>query len=398
MNNLDLLEKMKIEIKQKMADAIKNGDEKAFAEAFNEFCDFLQQMVMGEAEGLIQLANNQILAGRGARALTSEETEYYQKIIEAMKSPNPKQALAVIDDALPETIIEAVFEDIIEAHPLLDAIDFRDTGALTEIIVSVLDGRQLAHWGKLCDDIIKQLSAGFTTINLAQNKLSAFIPVCKAMLDLGPRWLDRYVRAHLSEAIFNGLEKAIIDGSGLDQPVGMRRDPNSALDPQDGYSLQRILPLEEITPETYGPIITELTEAPTGLQRVVREVVFIVSPKDYFSKIFPATSYRLPGSGEWAKDIFPFPTRLIQSVYVPEGEAVIGIGRRYFMGIGTSKGGKIEYSDEYRFLEDERVYLIKLYGDGKPLDSTSFLRLDISNLKPTPIKVKVVNADEFPTT
>ena len=31
MNNLDLLEKMKIEIKQKMADAIKNGDEKAFA-------------------------------------------------------------------------------------------------------------------------------------------------------------------------------------------------------------------------------------------------------------------------------------------------------------------------------------------------------------------------------
>ena len=89
---------------------------------------------------------------------------------------------------------------------------------------------------------------------------------------------------------------------------------------------------------------------------------------------------------------------MIQSVYVPEGEAVIGIGRRYFMGIGTSKGGKIEYSDEYRFLEDERVYLIKLYGDGKPLDSTSFLRLDISNLKPTPIKVKVVNADESPTT
>ena len=128
----------------------KTVTKKLLLEAFNEFCDFLQQMVMGEAEGLIQLANNQILAGRGARALTSEETEYYQKIIEAMKSPNPKQALAVIDDALPETIIEAVFEDIIEAHPLLDAIDFRDTGALTEIIVSVLDGRQLAHWGKLC--------------------------------------------------------------------------------------------------------------------------------------------------------------------------------------------------------------------------------------------------------
>ena len=54
------------------------------------------------------------------------------------------------------------------------------------------------------------------------------------------------------------------------------------------------------------------------------------------------------------------------------------------------KGGKIEYSDHYHFLDDERVYLTKLYGDGKPLDSTSFIVLDITNLAPTPKKVLVV--------
>ena len=52
------------------------------------------------------------------------------------------------------------------------------------------------------------------------------------------------------------------------------------------------------------------------------------------------------------------------------------------MGLGTSKGGRIEYSDEYRFLEDERVYLTKLYGNGMPLDSRSFRRLDITDLRP----------------
>ena len=52
------------------------------------------------------------------------------------------------------------------------------------------------------------------------------------------------------------------------------------------------------------------------------------------------------------------------------------------MGLGTSKGGKVEYSDEYHFLEDERFYLTKLYGNGMPLDSRSFRRLDITDLRP----------------
>lgn len=382
MKNIDVLNQKKADIMVKMNQAITEGNEEEFTTAFNEFTELLQEAVMAEAKGLIQAADNQVLAGRGVRALTSKETKYYQKLIEAMKSPSPKQALTEVDLVLPETVIDAVFEDITESHPLLDAINFQPTGALIEIIVSTLDGRQLAAWGKLCDKIVKELSAGFDTISLTQNKLSAFMPICKAMLDLGPAWIDRYVRAHLSEAIYNGLEKAIVDGSGLDSPVGMRRNPNSALDPQNGYDLQPLIPLGEISPQTYGALIADLSEAPTGLQRTVKEVVFIVSPKDYFTKIFPSTTYRLPGSGEYVNDVFPFPTRLIQSVWVPEGEAVIGLGKRYFMGIGTSKGGRIEYSDEYRFLEDERMYLTKLYGDGRPLDSTSFKRLDISNLQP----------------
>ena len=47
-----------------------------------------------------------------------------------------------------------------------------------------------------------------------------------------------------------------------------------------------------------------------------------------------------------------------------------------------AKEGKIEYSDHYRFLEDERVYLIKGYANGMPLDNNAFLVLDISELQP----------------
>ena len=55
----------------------------------------------------------------------------------------------------------------------------------------------------------------FDRLDLEQTKLSAFLPVCKAMLDLGPEWLDRYVRTILAEAIANGLEEGIISGRAL---------------------------------------------------------------------------------------------------------------------------------------------------------------------------------------
>lgn len=53
---------------------------------------------------------------------------------------------------------------------------------------------------------------------------------------------------------------------------------------------------------------------------------------------------------------------------------------------------KIEYSDEYRFLEDERVYLIKLYAHGFALDNNAFQVLDIKDLQP--LRFKIVSETE----
>ncbi|MGC3596070.1 phage major capsid protein, partial [Enterococcus faecium] len=61
-------------------------------------------------------------------------------------------------------------------------------------------------------------------INMKQFKLSGYIPGCKAMLDFGPEWLDRYVRTVLVVSLRNALEQAIVDGTGKDMPVVMMRD------------------------------------------------------------------------------------------------------------------------------------------------------------------------------
>ena len=62
------------------------------------------------------------------------------------------------------------------------------------------------------------------------------------------------------------------------------------------------------------------------------------------------------------------------------------------MGVGAgTDGGRLEYSDEYRFLEDQRVYRIKLYGNGRPMDDCSFAWVDISELEPLVQQVVVTN-------
>ena len=145
-----------------------------------------------------------------------------------------------------------------------------------------------------------------------------------------------------------------------------------------------------ITPATYGSIIAALSVGPNLLYRNVTEVLMLVNPVDYFTKLIPAVTVRA-ADGAYVER-FPFPTRVIQSAYVPANKAVVGIAKRYFFGLGSGKGGKIEYSDHYKFLEDDRYYITKLYGDGKPLDSTSFKVLDITNLVPVVPDVHVTNA------
>lgn len=400
MHNPDLMNQKKAEIVNRINQAVKDGDEEGFAKAFTEYTDILQETVLAEARGLVQATDNQILAGRGVRVLTSEETKFYQKLIDTMKSDNPKQALSGFDNVLPKTVINAVFEDITEQHPLLSAIQFENAEAMVEYLYSTMDGRFRALWGKLCSDITKELSTQFHMISFGQIKLSAFIPVCKAMLDLGPAWLDRYVRTILFEAIANGLEWGIINGRGVAdgainpadhifEPIGMIKDLLN-YNNQTGYADKVAIPISDFSPENYGALISQLAVGPNGLNRTITEVLLVVNPVDYFTKIMPATMYQTP-QGPYVRDIFPFPTRVVQSAWIEQGKAIIGISRRYLAVLGTGRDGRIDYSDEYKFLEDERVYLIKLYGTGRPLDNNSFLLLDISDLKPVVPIVKVVD-------
>lgn len=383
------------ELRTLIQKAVRDNDAEAFQAAFDEMLQRVGLDVQQEYENrmndLQQELDSRILAARGVRQLTSEERSYYQKLGEAMKATDPRQAVTGMDAVLPKTVIDSVFDDLQTNHPLLSRINFMATGGAVEIIVNT-NGYEEAAWGDLCDDIVKELTSGFKKINTGLYKLSAFMPVCKAMLDLGPEWLDNYVRQVLFEAFANGMEAGIVTGDGNKKPIGMDRQVGDNVTVTgNAYPKKAAVKVSDLTPATVGNLISIMAADPNGKTRRVQGVILLVNPQDYYQKVMPATTVQAP-DGTYRNDVLPYPMDVIQSVSLPRGEAIIGIASQYLAMAGTSPNGKIEYSDHYHFLEDERVYLVKGYANGMPKDNNAFLRLDISGLQPATWKVTQVTA------
>lgn len=391
MKSKDLIQQ---ELKDKLVEAFKSTDEGAISQAFTDFAESVQQNVIEEYMTYQQTADSNILANRGIHQLTAKEDKFYQSIIGAMNSGNPRQAITELDIAFPETVIDNVIADIKEAHPLLDAISFTNTTILTKMILNK-QGTQLASWGPLNSAITKELEGAIGKIDLTICKLSAFMLISKDMLEAGPSWIDAYVRATLSEAIALALETSIITGTGNNEPIGMDRCVADNVTVTGGvYPKKTPVVITDLEVGTYGSLLGTLSQAPNGKTRAITKVLLIVNPTDYFTKVMPATTIRST-NGTYVNDVFPYPTQVIQSSGVTAGSAIIGIADRYFMGIGAgNKGGKIEYSDEFKFLDDVRTYLTKLYGNGRALDDNAFILLDISKLTPAQLKVVIENYEQ----
>ena len=331
MKSKDLL---KQQLLTNLSQAMKKEDENAIAQAFTDFAETVQASILEDVRAYQDTADKDILVKRGVHQLTQKETEFYQNLSNAMKQSDVRQAFAGIESALPQTVVDRVLEDIKSEHELLAAIDFQNTTALTKIVVNK-KGVQLATWGKLGTAISKELEGAIGLVDLTLCKLSAFMPIAKDMLSVGPQWIDAYVRATLSEAIALALETAIIAGTGKDEPGGMNRQDGDDVTITGGVYPEKVkVALTEITPKTYGALLATLAKDPSkeNKGRAVNEVIFIVNPVDYFNKVMPATTIQ-GTDGTYKTNLFPFPTKVIQSAALTEGSAIIGLAKKYFAGI-----------------------------------------------------------------
>lgn len=380
----------------KIMEAMKSNDESKLEQAWQEFHESVAETIMADFEDVKASNDAAILAQRGYRQLTTKETKWYEKLIEALRSDNPKQAFTSIigsdneDDLMPTTIVDDVYKSLEEEHPILKAINFQNVGYLTKWVLND-HTKQSAVWGPITAQITKEITSAFKVIDITQSKLSAFAIIEQGMLDLGPTFLDAYIRKCLAEALACGLENAIIAGTGVDMPVGLIKDIHEGVSysTSTGYPDKAKEVVKDFTPASYGKLVAKLAKTEDGKTRKFGKVWMICNQEDYLTKVMPATTV-LNSAGSYVNNLFPFPTEVIISNEVETNAAVLVLLDEYFLGVGGNKNGVIEYSDEYKFIEDQRAFKIKQYAAGRAFDNTSALYLDITGVKPAYITVENV--------
>lgn len=381
--NQDVKDKMVADVK----DAIANGNVETFANNMVSFLEETEARIKADYESLKDEHDAQILKDRGYRALTSKETKFYDSLVEIARTRGAvTQSLTDIDVTIPETIFDEVFEGIRRDHPLLDRLNLVNTKSITAkwLLNTGLEG--VAGWGELCSEIDDQLKSGFVAVEVNMNKLSAYMYLCLTIVELGYEWLHRYCVMCLAEAIATALELAVVAGTGSNQPIGMTKviaevGQTQTIPAQD----KEAITINDLSVATLGGIAKTLSNNGT---RKVDAMLMIVNPLDAYDKVAPAVTV-LNATGEYVRR-YAFPMEVIESSAVPEGKAIFGLGRQYFLGVGLGRDGRVTYSDDFKFLDDVRTIKHKLVAGGQPKDNNSFVYADISNLAPAYFNVKIV--------
>ncbi|MGD6873013.1 phage major capsid protein [Sutcliffiella horikoshii] len=331
------------------------------------------------AEVRSQQMDAQILTARGQNVLTSKEKKFFNEVIEFGGFNE--------DAILPVTTQERIFEDLVEAHPLLEAIGLQDLGAVTRFIKS--DATKAYAWGKLFGDIKGQVSAAFSEEQIGQLKLTAFAVIPKDMLELGPVWVERYVRTLLVESYSVGLEYGLVNGRGPSQnePIGLMKNVDKETGAVTTKTTSGTL---TFAPSQFGEVIAgELHDVIKALaldeegkaRKVLNKIVMVVNPIDVIS--VQARNTIQTANGQWVTAL-PYNIKVVESEEIPTNQALFFVKGEYLAAVAG--GYKANKFDQTLAIEDAMLYTIKQFANGKPNDNKTALlyTLDIKFQAPEP--------------
>lgn len=347
--------------------------EKETTEAYENYFNALQSEVSSAIKSQVndEMLDRSILQQRGQNVLTSEETKFFNA---AVLDGGFKD-----DTILPETTQERVFEDLVKAHPLLDVLGLQDLGAVTKFIYS--DATKAYAWKEIFGDISGQVNAAFRSEKIGQLKLTAFAVIPNDMLELGPVWIERYVRTLLVESYSVGLEYGFVNGRGSTQsePVGLMKNVDAgtgAITDKVSSGTLTFAPSEYgevVAGELYNVVKALSTNAKDESRKIGGKVVMVVNPIDAIGVQFRNTIQTQ--NGQWVTAL-PYNIQVVESEEIPVGKALFFVKGEYIAVIAG--GYKLKKFDQTFAMEDATLYTIKQFANGKPKDNKAALVYDLN--------------------
>lgn len=338
------------------------------------------KQVRAEYDELKNITDNRVLEARGIPTLTAEETKFYN---EAVKSGGFNS-----DIVWPETILERVFENLQKDHPILSIINFTPTVGRVKVIRARRTG--VAVFGPLHKDLEGQLDSKFGASEFVQLALTAFFLVSNDTLDLGPRWIDRFINLSLTEAVRDIWAEKIIAGTGNDEPIGLLKDLDGAVTagvyPDKATAGTLTFGKDKIVTEVAGVMkklskftykVDKTDEGEVKYRSVAGKVFLIVNPVNYWdivSRITFANLNNIYGSAMPFIDV----KNIIESVDVPENKLIAFVEGEY--DATQSRAEKVSVYKETFAMKRATLYAVDMLGNGYPTnnEAAQVYKLDFS--------------------
>lgn len=312
------------------------------------------------------------MATQTTNGLTDGENKFFNAVTTGLENA---------EVTLPLEIINQVFVELQNAHPLLNIIKFQSAGLKMKAIVSdSLATGGTAAWGEFTDEIKGQLKQAFHEVDFSQSKLTTYLAIPKDALENGYEWLKSFIIIQMSEAMAVALETALVSGDGNKQPIGLMKDlsKGTVSNGITTYADKTVAAdLTGLTPETaataLAPVMQTLSKNEKGVTvNISGQVKLLVNPDDYYATL--AKFMYLTQNGQWVA-VLPFGVEIVQSIAVPATKGIIFAANRYWAYIGETKMGEF---DQTLAIEDLQLYTVKSFYYGKAFDNNTAQLVTIS--------------------
>lgn len=362
----------------KQDDATPEQINAAMEEYITAIAEDAGKQVRAEYEELKNVTDNNVLAARGIPVLTAEETKFYNEVVKTGGFDS--------DLVWPETILERVFEDLQEDHPILKIVNFTPTVGRVKVIRARRKG--VAVFGPIHKDLEGQLDAEFGAEEFTQLALTAFFLISNDTLDLGPRWINRFINLCLREAVRDIWAEKIITGTGNDEPIGLLKNLDGAVVGGEYPDKTSVGTLTLADPATmvkefaglmkimskYTHKIGKNDEGVEKSRKVSGKIYLLVNPTNYYDIVARGTT--INANGVYVSNLPFIPQdRIIESIHVPENKIVAFVEKQY--EATQSRAEKVyEYKQTFA-MKRATLYAIDMLANGYPTNNDAAQVFDL---------------------
>lgn len=347
------------ELKKEIAEMLNTAEDKsaAIADAMEKVAAETQQALIQQVVAEAERASHDAEYKKtlGLANLSEAEKIFFEKLKAGAKMAVTADQI----DIIPTETVDRTLADVRTEYPITGLINFAPANVKHWLTGSKTGG---AVWGALTAALTSsgELSATITALNIEVNKLYAYCIIPKAIRDLEIGYVEKYFRAILKEAMYDGIVTGYLDGDGKVAPIGILRQIGTV--GQDGTHTAKTVnaTLTGFSPKQLTPVLTALSK---NGKRAVREIVVIANPADVYAYVNPAL-YGDSISGGYVNKSF-MNTRVIEEPNMASGKAVITMPGVYTMGFS---GLKVNEYKETKALEDADLLIAKVYGNGRAED------------------------------